>query len=275
MNRKKQIAAVKKELAALARKETRLCRGAEKGTSAGWKEALEHKIPQKVYFGLESAFGKGFSLVFRKGTFIIEKGYRKENLLADHAIRDFAFGQKGKRKELKQMGRSAKRADRINLTLTTAEGLALGFFGIGMPDVVLFLATVLKGVYETALHYGFGYNTPQEQLLILKMMAASLSYGEDSRGLNREVDQMLILETPEVTPEELQQQIRKTASVFAMDMLLLKFIQGFPIVGLLGGAANPVYYRKIMKYTQLKYRKRYLLRKKEALEHEQLVKKAF
>lgn len=28
------------------------------------------------------------------------------------------------------------------------------------------------------------------------------------------------------------------------------------------GAANPVYYQKIMRYVQLKYRKRYLLRKK-------------
>ena len=41
-------------------------------------------------------------------------------------------------------------------------------------------------------------------------------------------------------------------------MLLLKFIQGLPVVGVLGGAANPVYYNKIMKYIQIKYRKRYL-----------------
>jgi hypothetical protein len=43
-------------------------------------------------------------------------------------------------------------------------------------------------------------------------------------------------------------------------MLLLKFIQGLPVVGIVGGAANPVYYSKIMKYVQLKYRKRYLLK---------------
>ena len=42
-------------------------------------------------------------------------------------------------------------------------------------------------------------------------------------------------------------------------MLLLKFIQGLPVVGLIGGAANPVYYRKVMRYVQLKYHKRYLL----------------
>lgn len=48
-----------------------------------------------------------------------------------------------------------------------------------------------------------------------------------------------------------------------MDMLLLKFIQGMPIVGILGGAANPICYNKVMKYVQMKYRKRYLLQKEK------------
>ena len=71
---------------------------------------------------------------------------------------------------------------------------------------------------------------------------------------------MLTPETVGITQEELNLQIRQTASVFAVDMLLLKFIQGLPVIGILGGAANPVYYHKVMKYVQLKYRKRYLLR---------------
>ena len=32
------------------------------------------------------------------------------------------------------------------------------------------------------------------------------------------------------------------------------------VVGLIGGAANPVYYRKVMRYVQLKYHKRCLLK---------------
>lgn len=57
---------------------------------------------------------------------------------------------------------------------------------------------------------------------------------------------------------DLQEQLQKTSSVFAVDMLL-KFVQGFPLVGVLGGAANPIYYNKIMRYVQLKYHKRYLM----------------
>ena len=131
-----------------------------------------------------------------------------------------------------------------------------------MPDIVLFLGTLLKGIYETALHYGFDYDSRQEQLLILKMMEVSLSNGADWASKNAEVEEMLSQQTPEVTDEDFQSQIKATASAFAVDMLLLKFVQGLPVVGILGGAANPVYYRKVMNYVQLKYHKRYLLKQK-------------
>lgn len=50
-----------------------------------------------------------------------------------------------------------------------------------------------------------------------------------------------------------------------MDMLVLKFIQGLPLVGALGGAANPVYYRRVLNYVQLKYHKRYLYQKRREM----------
>lgn len=107
------------------------------------------------------------------------------------------------------------------------------------------------------------YESRQEQLLILKMMQTALSSGENWVRRNTEVDEMLAFETVDITEDEFKQQEKDTASVFAMDMLLLKFIQGLPVVGIIGGAANPVYYKKIMNYVQLKYRKRYLLKQQE------------
>ena len=98
--------------------------------------------------------------------------------------------------------------------------------------------------------------------MILKMMEASLSRGEERAHMNHEVDAMCVtLPSAEEAKNLLQEQIDRTAKAFAVDMLLLKFIQGLPLVGVLGGAANPVYYRRIMKYVQLKYRKRYLIKK--------------
>ncbi len=255
--------ALQMEVAAVQKQEEKLAKAALKSRPAGWKLELESKLPENVSAGLESAFCKGFSLVFQHGKVVIEKGYNKDERKADFDIRDFAVRRRGGRRELRQMYKSAKQSDFLNLAVTTAEGIGLGALGIGMPDIVLFLGTLLKGIYETALNYGFDYESRQEQLFILKMMETALCHGESWITNNREVDDMLSVETVGITEEVFQQQLQETAAVFSMDMLLLKFIQGLPVVGILGGAANPVYYRKIMKYVQLKYRKRYLQKQKE------------
>lgn len=260
LNLRSRDTAAQKELLSLEKQEARMAQAAQRAKPGAWKTALEEKVPEKVYTGLESAFSKGFSVLFSQGRGIIEKGYKKEELRADHALRDRAVRETGGRRELKQLHRQANRSNLWNMAVTTAEGIGLGALGIGMPDIVLFLGTLLKGIYETALNYGFEYESPQEQLLILKMMETALCQGDSWLQKNREVNEMLELETLDLDDAMLRQQLQATASAFAMDMLLLKFIQGLPVVGILGGAANPVYYNKVMKYVRLKYRKRYLLK---------------
>ncbi len=247
-----------RELLKLRYQEKELEQAAQKAKQLPVKSLLEKKIPEKVYTGLESAFCTGFSLVFRQGRKIIELTYKKEEMQRQHALRDWKVKTAGSRRDLKQMSQSAGKSDAVNLAATTAEGIALGALGIGLPDIVLFLTTLLKGIYETAIHYGFGYESREEQYLILKMMSASLQTGKNWVWENNVVDRFLETEEPEVSEEAFQEQLRKTASAFAVDMLLLKFIQGMPVVGFLGGAANPVYYNKVMKYVQIKYQKRYL-----------------
>ena len=157
------------------------------------------------------------------------------------------------------MVKSAKRSHARNMAMTTVEGIGLGALGIGMPDIVLFISAILRGVYETALNYGYDYISREEQMLILKMMAASLSEGENWQTRSEEIDDLLAGGECDTSKEAYQAQLQDTAAMFAVDMLLLKFIQGLPIVGILGGAANPFYYNKVMRYVQLKYNKRYLL----------------
>lgn len=260
MDQKKRDKALQKEFLAVEKQEKKLQKAFIKAKNPAWKTALGDKIPKKVYTGLESTFCKGFSLVFNQGRSIIEKSYSKEQLQDNHSIRDFAVQLKGGRKELKAVNKSAKRSDGLNMVVTTAEGLALGALGIGMPDIVLFISTLLKGVYETALNYGFDYELPEEQYMILNMMAASLITGEERLEWDEMIDGMIVEMPREVTQTVLDEQIRETASVFAMDMLILKFIQGLPVVGILGGVANPIYYKRVLNYVQLKYRKRYLLK---------------
>ena len=261
---KKKTAALQKELAAVLRKEQQLRAAALHKTPPAWKQQLEQKVPAKVYETLQAAFCKGFSLVFRQGRGLIEKSYSRKDLEADHQIRDYAFRLTGRRRDLKQMRKAAGQGSLKNMAVTTVEGVGLGLLGIGLPDIVLFLGTLLKGVYELSLSYGFAYDTRSEQFWILKLLAAALSTGEAWDAANAEVDS--ILNGFAVTQEDWDSQMEATASAFAVDMLLLKFVQGLPLVGFLGGAANPVYYRKVMKYAELKYRKRYLWKLKASTE---------
>ena len=156
------------------------------------------------------------------------------------------------------MHKAAGQSDLKNMAITTAEGIGLGALGIGMPDVVLFLTNLLKGIYETALNYGFDYESRMEQYIILCMIETALRTGEDWVAGNGRVEELLFRDIAEPSQTDFDTQIKATASAFAMDMLILKFIQGIPVVGILGGAANPVYYHKVMQYVKLKYRKRYL-----------------
>lgn len=266
LTRDKRIAAVKKELLAAVKLENKMERAALKARPAGWKTALEEKLPRKVYNGLEAAFCKGFSMVFSKGRSIIEKSYRKETIQEDQSIREFALQVKGGRRELRQMVKSAGKSHARNMAITTVEGVGLGALGIGMPDIVLFISAILRGVYETALHYGYDYIEREEQLLILKLMAASLATGEDWQQRNGEIDRILSGGEQDTSDDAFAAQLHDTASVFAMDMLLMKFVQGLPLVGVIGGAANPVYYRKVLRYVQLKYRKRWLWKISRELE---------
>lgn len=254
----KQKKFIQKELLRVERQEQSLRRAALRAKPSAWKAALEQKVPEKIHSGLESGFRKGFAIVFTNGRPIIEKSYRKEELKANRAIHDYAMQMKGGRKEWRHLRREAKQADWLNLAVTTAEGVGLGALGIGLPDIVLFLGMLLRGIYETALHYGFDYENRWEQLLILKMMAAAMSTGEDWERRHSELDALLKGEPQEVAEQFFADQINQTASVFAVELLSLKFIQGLPVVGVVGGAANPVYYARVLKYVRCQYEKRYL-----------------
>ncbi|MBD5505562.1 MAG: EcsC family protein [Lachnospiraceae bacterium] len=168
----------------------------------------------------------------------------------------------GGRKEIRRLKTDAA-GKRAAVTLGSAvEGIGLGVLGIGMPDIVIWLGILLRSIYETALEYGYNYESLEEKFFILKMMEASMQSGGAWVSVNEDVDDYLCQNAHVIpTEKELEEQIGKTASAFATDMLVMKFIQGIPIVGMIGGGANPIYYQKVMRYVQLKYRKRYLLSK--------------
>ena len=84
------------------------------------------------------------------------------------------------------MKQNANRSNRTNVALTTIEGVALGTLGIGLPDIIVFVGMLLKGIYQTALNYGFDYDSLDEQNFILCMIEAALTE-HDFMGLSRKV----------------------------------------------------------------------------------------
>lgn len=263
MDIRKSNRTLEKQLRTLAKQEERLAKRALQAAPPAWKSKLEEKIPAKASAALEAAFVKAFALVFEKGTGIIEKSYDRKAIQTGFTLRQHAMQVRGSRQDYGAFRRERRGPETKNLLFTTAEGVGLGLLGIGLPDLVLFVGMLLKGVYETALHYGFSYDSPQERYWILQLLQTSLTKGEDWQTCHDKVCQVLPDGLPEPTPEQWKQQLDAAARTFALDMLLLKFIQGLPLVGVLGGAGNPVYYRRVMRYVQLIYYKRYLLQRQK------------
>ena len=249
---------VEKEMAAVLKKEEKLHKKAMRQQNREWKEQLEGKMPEKTRKGLEKAFIKAFEIVFTKGTPVIEKSFRKEDIPDEYKIHDFAIRQRGKKKDFLALRGTVRKSELTNTVTTLAEGVGLGILGIGLPDIILFVGMLLRGIYQTAAKYGFDCEDEFERVFILRMMETSLQKGEAWKKGDANVEAFLQNVVSDVSKEEIKQQIRKTAETFAVDMLIMKFIQSLPLVGVVGGVSNPYYYRKIMDYVEIKYWKRYL-----------------
>ena len=81
--------AIRKELAAVGKQEERLRKASAREGSRPLA-MIAAKIPPKAAGHLEKAFCKAFTVVFGKGTDMIEKGFRKDAIREDYMVRDYA-----------------------------------------------------------------------------------------------------------------------------------------------------------------------------------------
>lgn len=218
---------------------------------------LADKVPTKLQGTLDVAFAKGFETIFEKGTGIIEKTYKKDELEQKYLVNAYAADLKENKKNLRKFGRQAGSASKKNLLLTSVEGIGMGAFGVGLPDIPVFVGVVLKSLYEVALHYSHRYDTPEEKYFILKIIETALSHGttlmEGNAKLNQFIEEQSLPEDYDVTA-----QIAATSATMSKELLYMKFLQGIPVVGAVGGAYNTVYLQQILKYAKLKYQRRFL-----------------
>jgi hypothetical protein len=225
---------------------------------------LEEKVPEKLQGTLDTAFAKAFALIFEKGTGVIERTYQKDELQKSFKINEYADEVWQTRGSLKVFEKKAEKAGRFNMLLSGTAGIGMGAFGAGLPDIALFVGFILRSVYEIALDYGFEYESEEERRFILLIIEGAVSYGEELHRIDTQLNAYIDRNELPVGYDE-KQQIERTAAGLSKELLYMKFLQGIPLVGAVGGAYDVVYLKKIAEYANLKYKRRFLLKKKNEI----------
>ena len=225
---------------------------------------LEERIPDTLQDTLDAAFAKAFALIFEKGTGVIERTYNKKREAALFQTHCAAVREQGDRRALRAPQTHSGLSAGKNLALSGVEGIGLGLLGIGLPDIPLFTAMILKSLYEIAAGYGYSHRTQEERRILLQLIRAALSYGEELAAQNRALDRYIGLGRWD-DATVMRRQIDQTARSLSGELLYMKFLQGIPLAGAVGGAYDVIYLHRIQTYARMKYHKRFLLSRKNEL----------
>lgn len=227
-------------------------------------QKLSEKVPDKLQSTLDKAFIKAFGTVFQKGTDVIEKTYKKEEFQQSFKINEYADQIRQNKKSLKAFGKKAETSRSVNMLVSGVAGIGMGVAGVGIPDIPVFTGLMLKSIYEIALSYGYEYESEGERRFILLLIQGAVSYGDDLKAVDTLIDHYILnVEVPQDYDEKIQ--IEKTADGLSKELLYMKFLQGIPILGALGGASDLMYLHRITEYANIKYKKRFLMKKKRMM----------
>ncbi len=252
-----------REWDALCRKETAFLDKRRDKKESALNRMLAEKVPDKLQHTLDAAFEKAFFLVFEKGTGVIEKTYNRDSLEKAYQVNVYADEVYGSGKSLRAFSRNANRAKNVNLLLSGVSGIGMGVLGVGLPDIPVFTGMILKCIYEIALHYGFDYTSEEEKYFILLLIECAVSYGDHLAAVNIEIENCIPV--PALREDvSLSEQIRRTAGMLSKELLYMKFLQGIPVVGAVGGAYDVIYMKQISEFAKLKYHRRFLLTRDSA-----------
>ncbi len=254
-----------KEWEELLKKESKFAEKRQAGPTSVLINKLDRFVPEKLSGTLNAAFFKGFEMIFEKGTGVIEKTYNKQQKEKDFQINTYAAELGADRKSVRKFTKQAKSAKATNLLVSTVEGVGLGLVGAGIPDIPLFIAMLLKSVYEIALSYGYRYDTEEEKVFILRMIQVAMlddeAFLEANMEFNDLIDQIVADgDSLEGYRVDKNAQMRATSEALSAEMMYTKFLQGTMIIGMAGGIFDPIYINRISDYAVLKYRRRFLRR---------------
>lgn len=254
-------------LTRLEAKEARLLRHRPISPLEPWSEAIRGKIPPTLSSTLEKAFSGAFALLMGpNGTTFLERTYARRGLDRKAALWEQPLSPAQARKLLRDMERQRTAGTGLDSLLAGAEGTVLGLLGIGLPDIPVFLAWLLRSLFQNGRRYGFPCESDAERVYLLLLLRGSLTAGEEREALSRRADRLgRALDHGWETSFQLEDEIAETARLLSDRLLLVKFIQGLPLVGVVGGVSNLSLSAAVGRYGAIKYKKRFLERKVRGL----------
>ena len=264
INMKEMPVSYHRILSRLERKEARLLK--QKGLSLPMG-ALEQRIPPSLRSNLEKAFQKAFETMLGPGgTWVVEHTYQKGKTMERFRLWEQPLSPKQAKAELKRMERQGKNAQLLGRLAAGAEGTVLGVLGIGLPDIPVILALLLRSLYQSADRYGFSYDSPEERQYLLLLLQGALTQGEERIRYSREADALgRAIDHGWPVEENVEETVNRTSQCLARELLLVKFIQGLPLVGSVGGLSNLSVSGRVARYGRIKYQKRFLEKKVRGL----------
>lgn len=242
----------KREFKVLKKKEQKYLRKQSISSDHIVNRKLKGKVDSKLEQTLNTAFQKAFTLIFDKGVSIIQKTYNADKIKEKHNSIDSRIT----RKNIRKQKNISKSSNIKNLAFTSISSTALGILGIGIPDIFLFTALIIKNLQEISLSYGIDFNNDKEKYFMLMIIEGALAH-ESIYEVNERVDSFI----ESYRSYDIDFQIKQTSKTLASELLYLKFIQGIPIVGAISGFYDSKYMNQISKYANLKYQLRFLKNK--------------
>ena len=110
--------------------------------------------------------------------FLQKRSEKRENILnqkQDYQVRQYTADVKQNSKSLRSFSKKARDTGTKNLLLSGVAGIGMGVLGIGLPDIPVFTGMILKNIYETALQYGYSYESREEKYFILLLIRGAVS----------------------------------------------------------------------------------------------------
>lgn len=242
-----------REWARQLRAEHRWQRQALNRTPGRLQRELESRVPEAVRKSLTGAFRASLTAAL-DGESLLRRTVSRPAVEKRRARTDALLRSPGRFGGVRD---PAKGVVRTAAAAAAVRSAGLGLLGIGLPDIPVFTALLLRNMGQIAHGYGCGTGTRRDRLLWLRILDAALTDGPDYPRRAQRAAQALAGEPDD--PACLPELTGRVAEGLCARLLAAKFLQGIPLAGAAGSLADSRLTASLLDYTALCCNRQYLL----------------